>query len=203
MIKISEIFESLQGEGFYAGEKMLFIRTSGCTRACSWCDTKYHKDGVETDIESIIEQINDFKGNIICWTGGEPLLQIKAIREIIKRTESKVHHIETNGDLLKLDIFYDFDYVAISPKEKEVAKKVFDMIPENWAEHCFDIKIVTDLDKVGVDILQYATRLMPLSTYDEKKDRAIQQKLWEYCVEHDVTFSPRLHTYVWGNMKSI
>lgn len=44
-IKISEVFPSIQGEGPYAGIPMLFIRVSGCTRACPWCDTKYHTKG--------------------------------------------------------------------------------------------------------------------------------------------------------------
>ncbi|UDG80970.1 7-carboxy-7-deazaguanine synthase [Candidatus Hartigia pinicola] len=38
---INEIFQTLQGEGFFSGVPAIFIRLQGCPVQCSWCDTKY------------------------------------------------------------------------------------------------------------------------------------------------------------------
>jgi 7-carboxy-7-deazaguanine synthase len=40
MLKINEIFETIQGEGFYTGVPSIFIRLQGCPVGCAWCDTK-------------------------------------------------------------------------------------------------------------------------------------------------------------------
>lgn len=36
---LSEIFCSTQGEGIYVGQRQVFVRTSGCSATCYWCDT--------------------------------------------------------------------------------------------------------------------------------------------------------------------
>lgn len=38
---INEMFQTLQGEGFYTGVPAIFIRLQGCPVGCSWCDTKH------------------------------------------------------------------------------------------------------------------------------------------------------------------
>ena len=43
-VKISEIFESIQGEGTNAGKDAIFLRTAECNLRCTWCDTKYTWD---------------------------------------------------------------------------------------------------------------------------------------------------------------
>ncbi|WP_061950499.1 7-carboxy-7-deazaguanine synthase QueE [Acidiplasma cupricumulans] len=58
-MRINEIFLSLQGEGIYTGEKMLFIRTEYCNLRCSWCDTKYSfNEGTEYSLDRIIDIIH-------------------------------------------------------------------------------------------------------------------------------------------------
>lgn len=38
---INEMFQTLQGEGFFTGVPAIFIRLQGCPVGCSWCDTKH------------------------------------------------------------------------------------------------------------------------------------------------------------------
>lgn len=38
---INELFQTLQGEGYYCGVPAIFIRLQGCPVGCSWCDTKH------------------------------------------------------------------------------------------------------------------------------------------------------------------
>ena len=199
-IKVSEMFSSIQGEGRFAGVPMLFIRLSGCTRNCWYCDTKYHTKGVEMEIDDLIQRIKESKLAYVCWTGGEPLLQRKQVYQIIDATRGVYHHLETNGDLLESnDVYRYFYYVACSPKEKVVAEKVwkqFKYYPE------IDIKVVTDLEKEGVDMIPYATMLMPLSTYT-KKDLEIQRKVWDYCVKNNLKFTPRYQFWIWQKKRGV
>lgn len=165
------------------------------------CDTKYHTQGIEMEIEELIEKINKSKLRYVCWTGGEPLLQIEAILEIIKKTKKKCHHLETNGDLIETikKNWSLFQYIAISPKDVRIAQKV----GSDWAlGNQSDIKVVTDLEKEGVDMIPYATMLMPLSTYTEK-DLEIQRKVWEYCVNNNLKFTPRYQMWIWGQKRGV
>lgn len=41
MLKINEIFETIQGEGVYTGVPSIFVRLQGCPVACPWCDTQH------------------------------------------------------------------------------------------------------------------------------------------------------------------
>lgn len=201
-IKVSEIFESIQGEGAKAGIPMLFIRTSGCTRKCSWCDTKYHEKGKRISVEKLVKRIKESKLNNICWTGGEPLLQTDMVVKVIKNTKRYRHHLETNGDLidkLKTDFHWKlFEYIAISPKDLKTAMKA--KTEWNLGDKS-DIKVVTDMDKVNRKLIQFATMLMPLTTYDKEKDLKIQRKVWQYCVEKGLKFTPRYQVWIWRDKK--
>lgn len=54
---INEMFQTLQGEGFYTGVPAIFIRLQGCPVGCSWCDTKHTWDklaSLETSMGDIL-----------------------------------------------------------------------------------------------------------------------------------------------------
>ena len=38
---LNELFETLQGEGFFTGVPAIFARLQGCPVGCSWCDTQH------------------------------------------------------------------------------------------------------------------------------------------------------------------
>jgi len=81
MIKINEIFRSIQGESTRVGLPTVFVRTTGCPLRCSYCDTKYsYYEGEFQTIPNLIERITAYKTKAVCITGGEPLLQ----KEVLK-----------------------------------------------------------------------------------------------------------------------
>jgi 7-carboxy-7-deazaguanine synthase len=108
MLKVVEIFESIQGEGKHAGEITTFVRLSGCNLKCSWCDTKYSRtEGTFVEIEDIAYQIKSLGNKEVCITGGEPLIQQELYKLLDMLGEYNIS-IETNGsidisDCLKYD----------------------------------------------------------------------------------------------------
>lgn len=76
MLKVNEIFYSIQGESSFSGIPFVFIRLAGCNLRCSYCDTKYaYEDGEEFTTKQILREVKKFKCRYVEITGGEPLLQ--------------------------------------------------------------------------------------------------------------------------------
>ncbi|WP_034916628.1 7-carboxy-7-deazaguanine synthase QueE [Erwinia sp. 9145] len=134
---INEMFQTLQGEGFYTGVPAIFIRLQGCPVGCSWCDTKHTWDKLadrETSLGDILVKTaeSDFWGaadaeallTIIVqqgWTakhvvitGGEPC--IHDLTPLTQKLEQNGYgcQIETSGthDVL----CSDSTWVTVSPK---------------------------------------------------------------------------------------
>ena len=101
MLKINEIYKSIQGESTYTGIPTIFVRTSGCPLRCSFCDTSYaFFEGSKMSIEGVLEKITTLKTSYICITGGEPLIQ-KDIFELMQILCDKKYNVslETSGAL--------------------------------------------------------------------------------------------------------
>ncbi len=101
MIKIKEIFKSIQGESTYAGLPCTFVRLAGCNLRCTYCDTNYaYYNGKEISDDEIISKIEEYGVKFVEFTGGEPLLQ-EETPKLIKTLLDKGYEvlIETNGSI--------------------------------------------------------------------------------------------------------
>jgi organic radical activating enzyme len=100
--KIAEVFDSIQGEGLYLGERQIFVRFFGCNLNCRFCDTKMNSF-LEYDPEELFNEIKMYRKHYhsISFTGGEPLLQKSFLKEILKLTykDNFKNYLETNGTL--------------------------------------------------------------------------------------------------------
>lgn len=118
-MKISEIFASLQGEGRYVGAPQVFVRVAGCNLDCSWCDTRYAREGgVELSVGEIMDKVRSYGIPLVCVTGGEPLMQPEELKELIAELKKEGHFVilETNGTLYDADIFLKADSIACDIK---------------------------------------------------------------------------------------
>lgn len=111
-MRVNEIFYSLQGEGVHTGVPALFVRLSGCNRACSFCDTDFARFTEMSEAE-IIDAVKQCPAGVVIFTGGEPALQLTdSLVQAVKATGRRVH-IETNGSL---PVPQSVDWVTCSPK---------------------------------------------------------------------------------------
>jgi 7-carboxy-7-deazaguanine synthase len=99
MLKVNEIFYSIQGESTYAGLPCVFIRLTGCNLRCRYCDTQYaYQEGRSMDVELALQEISKFNCALVEITGGEPLLQ-EETSELASRLIEQGNQVlvETNG----------------------------------------------------------------------------------------------------------
>lgn len=119
--KIAEIFESVQGEGLYLGERQIFVRFFNCNLSCTYCDTKPDRF-MEYEPRELFEEIKLYrdKYHSVSFTGGEPLLHTDFLKEILELTSAHGHrhYLETNGTLsFELEEIIDrIDIVAMDLK---------------------------------------------------------------------------------------
>jgi len=101
VLKINEIFYSIQGESSLTGRPTIFVRTSGCHLRCTYCDTTYaYYDGKKMSDEDIIAEISKYPCKRVCLTGGEPLLQKGSLTLLDKLLKLGYFcSVETSGDL--------------------------------------------------------------------------------------------------------
>ncbi len=123
--KVNEVFCSIQGEGPSVGHSAVFVRFSGCTLNCEFCDTDHEEyelmdiDRLCADIrKEVAEELRP--GCRVILTGGEPLMQI---------TPSLIHTLKEDGfrvcietsastlNFLYMDILNICDEVVVSPKD--------------------------------------------------------------------------------------
>src|SRR5712691_6412923 len=73
VVKIAEIFYSIQGEGSLAGVPSVFVRSSGCNLRCVWCDTPYtswQPEGDELSLGEILSDVRRRWSTHVVVTGG-------------------------------------------------------------------------------------------------------------------------------------
>tara|TARA_R110000787_G_scaffold70091_1_gene155792 strand:- start:3656 stop:4270 length:615 start_codon:yes stop_codon:yes gene_type:complete len=123
ILKVSEIFYSLQGEGARSGTPTFFIRLQGCKakNACYAsgirCDTEF-ESGSEWTLDKIVNWMKSESKDCkeITWTGGEPLDQLN--EDMIKYFKDKGYFqaVETSGLHASPK---GLDFICISPKVAE------------------------------------------------------------------------------------
>lgn len=78
-LQLTEIFHSIQGEGSTVGLPTTFVRLTGCSLRCSWCDTTYSfYGGKESSVAEVMGELRPIPTKRVCVTGGEPLDQGEA-----------------------------------------------------------------------------------------------------------------------------
>lgn len=212
-MKVCEIFHSVQGE-IDVGVPMIFIRLSGCNMKpkCKFCDTSYSwNDGKEMSLYEIKEKIKKYDCRNICFTGGEPSLQIDEIEELIMMLQfenSYKFYLETNGTFfLSHKQINLFEKISCSPKKQKIDEVC--LIRFGVFGHCrfkFVYENKKDLwwEKVIEDCMIGKNNVYIMSEGKTREQQLSRMKeVVEYCKQKQFNFTPRLHTLVWGSKKGV
>ena len=223
---ISEIYDSFQGEGPWAGTASLFVRTSGCNLRCWFCDTPYTSwdpQGDQQSLEQLAEQVANSKSPHAVITGGEPMLapQLTELTDICRR-EHKFITIETAGTV---DRAVECDLMAISPKLRnstpddgkwaarhEQTRHQPAVIESLFRRYKCILKFVIDVQEDISEVVSYVhdfpgvsaddVWLMPQATTPEE---LAQKTDWVKAKADSLgfRFSSRLHIAQFGNMRGV
>lgn len=229
MIYVNEIFDSIQGEGITAGYPATFVRLSGCNLGCVWCDTKYtwHKDYLEKAKKIKEEELAKklYLKKRIVITGGEPLLQQKALIKLISfiRTLSVINsiaaepifEIETALTIMPEPVLVNqIDQWNISPKlsnsgnprkkrYKEDLLKAF-ANKENVIFK-FVISSSTDIKEIFTDFAFVPRNRIWLMPEGATRGEQINKMSWavEVVKQYGMNFSPRLQILIYNTKRGV
>jgi 7-carboxy-7-deazaguanine synthase len=208
MLKITEIFHSLQGEALDAGKPTVFVRLTGCPLRCGYCDSEYAFYGGEwMQIDTIVEQVAGFGTRMVCVTGGEPLAQKRCI-ELLSRLCDEGYQVslETSGaiDISNVDSRVSRVVDLKTPDSGEVDKNL-------WR----NTETLTSHDQVKFVICsrsdyEWARRELGNRSLDDKCEvlfspawqllEAAQLADWILEDQLPVRFQMQLHKILWGDV---
>ncbi len=100
LYRVNEMFETIQGEGYYTGVPAIFIRLQGCEVGCAWCDTKHTWD-INPNDETQLVQLSDRSNESSRWAN---VSAQDIINEIKRLGYTAKHVVITGGEPCSYDL---------------------------------------------------------------------------------------------------
>ncbi len=208
MLRVTEIFRSIQGESTHAGRPCTFVRLTGCPMRCVWCDSEYTFSGGEyVSIDRVVAQVHSFGCELVEVTGGEPLAQKEAFELVTRLCDNGFEVlIETGG------------YVSTAGLDSR-AKVILDVkCPASGEEGRNDLsnleRLRSDKDEVKFVVADesdwaYAKRIIKEKELQTRAKAILISPVWgQVNLEElanwiagsglNVRMQLQLHKYIWG-----
>ena len=225
LLRLSEVFDSLQGEGVNTGKPCRFVRLALCNLHCHYCDTKYTWDFARYDFDqevreasltSVVEHFRSAPAGHVVVTGGEPLLQQRALAKVFERVQHDLFiEVETNGTRVPLpSLRARVNQWNVSPKlasagdpeELRIRPEALEALRGTGRAY-LKVVVRTEQDRDEAEALRERfgfererTLLMPeAATRDELDQRSAEVAAWSQALS--VRFSSRLHVALWGGRR--
>jgi 7-carboxy-7-deazaguanine synthase len=206
MLKVNEIYYSVQGESTSAGLPCVFVRLTCCNLRCTYCDTEYaFYDGKDMAIPAIINEVKKYDCKLIEITGGEPLIQMEECLDLMKQLgdEGFTVLIETGGSLpiqnidQRVKIIMDLKCPSSEMEKKNLYENInylklkdeLKFVIGNREDYEWTKEIITkyDLDKKGEILFSVVFgKLEP-----------IQLVNWILEDRLNVRFQLQMHKFIW------
>ena len=198
MLKVNEIFYSIQGEGPYVGRAAVFVRLSGCNLKCTFCDTdaKHYKQMQdEVVFQEVVKQAGRYC-RLVVITGGEPLEQnIQNLCNLFL-THGFIVQLETNGTIwqpIPKNV-----HIVCSPKATESG---FIQLNEKVLKQTIALKFLIsvnyeqylNIQEVGQTKYNIPVYVQPMDEKDSQKNYQNLQKAIEITKSGKAYLSVQLH----------
>jgi 7-carboxy-7-deazaguanine synthase len=208
MLRVTEIFHSIQGESTHAGRPCTFVRLTGCPMRCVWCDSEYtFTGGDHLSIDAIIEQVKSFGGRLVEVTGGEPLAQKEAFTLIERLCDDGYEVLVETGGYVSTK--------AVDPRAKVILDVKCPASGEESRNHWPNLDwLRADKDEVKFVVANktdwdYAQELIERMELQKRCKAILISPAWgELNLQDlanwiatsglDVRMQLQLHKYIWG-----
>ncbi len=207
MLKVNEIFKSIQGESSYAGLPCTFIRLTGCNLRCTYCDTEYAfyngRDMTVADVLSELDRIKAKKSHHVEITGGEPLLQedVLSLSSALLDIGHKVL-IETNGsiDINKVDrrsiIIMDIKTPGSGMSDKNDLGNIEKLFEKDEVKFIITDREDYEWSKNLLKQFNFLCTVLFSPVFDKLSSEMLAE--WLIADELPVRINMQLHKFIWG-----
>ncbi|MFT7621887.1 MAG: 7-carboxy-7-deazaguanine synthase [Myxococcota bacterium] len=216
MLRVIEIFGSIQGESSYQGLPFAFIRLARCNLRCVWCDTEYSfRGGQEMSQAQVLETVASYGVRHACVTGGEPLLQRDESISLMKALLAREYTVtlETHGALSLEGVPAEVARI-VDVKTPEALGKPDDDAFRAMHFHYPNLELLTPLDEVKIVVssrsdYEWARTFIREHDLDARCGSVLLSPAWGLVQPSDlaawvmedrlpVRLNLQLHKFVWG-----
>ena len=205
MLKINEIYFSIQGESTKAGLPCVFVRLTYCNLRCKYCDTEYaFYEGKELSLEEIISGVKKFDCKLVEITGGEPLVQSDTINLMQRLCDEGFEVLlETGGSLSikeidpRVKIIMDLKCPSSGMLKKNYYKNIDFIKPSD--EIKFVIGTREDYEWTKKIIQKYNLMKKCIILFSVVFGELEPVRLVEWILEDklDIRFQLQMHKFIW------
>lgn len=208
MLRVTEIFRSIQGESTHAGRPCTFVRLTGCPMRCVWCDSEYtFSGGDHVSLDEVMAQVRAFNCKLVEVTGGEPLAQPQSLALIESLCSEGYEVLVETGGYLSTE--------GLDPRAKIILDVKCPASGEETRNHWPNLeRLRPDQDEVkfviaNADDWKYALKI--IEQHDLiRRTRAVlvspawgivdlrEMADWVSSSGLDVRMQLQLHKYIWG-----
>ena len=211
MLKVFEIFHSLQGETSRFGLPTVFVRLTGCPMRCSYCDTAYaFSGGSNMSLNAILEKVSEFGTKYVTLTGGEPLAQKSAFALLNKLCDAGYSvSLETGGaiDISEVDqrvsIILDIKTPASSEAENNRWANLALISAKDEIKFVLCNRADYDWAKAKLVELDLTAKCPVLFSPSYQELQANELAAWVLADKLNVRMQLQLHKILWGEKQGV
>ncbi len=198
VLKVVEVFPTLQGEGPFVGHPSVFVRLGGCNLACDFCDTEFEafQDmGLEALVLEVEAQSAGLR-DLVVITGGEPFRQEIGPLCVALLAKGLRVQIETNGTLWRE--IPEGVHIICSPK---MSGGQYHPLRPDVLARADALKFIVsathpdyrEVAEVGQAAHGTPVYVQPMDEYDEAKNTANRAHALKLAMEHGYRLSLQTH----------
>jgi 7-carboxy-7-deazaguanine synthase len=208
MLRVTEIFRSIQGESTHAGRPCTFVRLTGCPMRCVWCDSEYTFSGGEYfTLDDVMNRVRAFNCKLVEVTGGEPLAQREAFTLIEQLCAEGFEVLVETGGFVSTE--------GLDPRARIILDVKCPASGESDRNHWPNLeRLRADKDEVKFVIMnfddwKYALEIIGQYHLDRRARAVLVSPAWGAvdlkdvadwisACGLDVRMQLQLHKYIWG-----